>query len=102
MRYTTLVVAALASVAIAHSDPRDVHAGIPKMLGGRKFLAELRKKNMLPDALKIEKKSPAPAPAVEKREQVEGELDERQIDPSGQCGPGYGYCPAGQCCSIEG
>jgi hypothetical protein len=104
MKYATLVVAAVASLATAHSDPRDVHAGIPKMLGGRKFLAELRAKNALPDSLRIEKKAPTPVTHVEKRRAVEGELEERQtgIDPTGQCGPGFGVCPTGQCCSIEG
>jgi hypothetical protein len=106
MKYTTLVVTAVASLAAAHSDPRDVHAGIPKMLGGRKFLAELKAKNSLPDALQMEKRAPAPAPVVdvEKRGEVEGELEKRQpgVDPTGQCGPGFGVCPTGQCCSIEG
>lgn len=96
MKYITLVVGALASIASAHSDPRDVHAGIPKMLGGRKFLAELRAKNALPAPVQIEQR----APIVE--ELVEEDLEERQINPNGQCGPGLGYCPSTQCCSIEG
>ena len=102
MKYTTLIVGALASIATvaAHDDPRDIHAGIPKMLGARKFWADLRAKNALPDALKFEKASPV----VKEKRKVDAELEPRQtgIDPSGQCGPGYGVCPTGQCCSIEG
>lgn len=97
MKYSTLVVGALASVGAAHSDPRDIHAGIPKMLGGRKLMAELRAENALPEALKMEKREPV----VQHMRSVE-ELEERQISTNGQCGPGFGHCPAGQCCSIEG
>ncbi|KAN0103372.1 family 4 carbohydrate esterase [Hyaloscypha variabilis] len=97
MKYTTLVATALASIASAHSDPRDVHAGIPKMLGGRKFLAELRAKNALPAPLMMEKREPD----VQVMRSVE-DLEERQISTNGECGPGLGHCPAGQCCSIEG
>jgi hypothetical protein len=100
MKYTTLVVAAIASIAGAHSDPREVHAGIPKMLG------ELRAEKALPEALKVEKRKPdvqveKREPVVEFMNSVE-ELEERQISTNGQCGPGFGHCPAGQCCSIEG
>ena len=98
MKYSTLVAAALASIASAHSDPRDVHAGIPKMLGGRKFLAELRAKNELPEPLMMEKRE---GPNVQVMRSVE-DLEERQVSTNGQCGPGFGHCPAGQCCSIEG
>lgn len=106
MKYTTLVVAAIASIAGAHSDPRDVHAGIPKMLGGRKFMAELRAEKALPEALKVKKREPdvqveKREPVVEFMNSVE-ELEERQISTNGQCGPSFGHCPAGQCCSIEG
>ena len=106
MKYTTLVAAAIASIASAHSDPRDVHAGIPKMLGGRKFLADLRRENALPEALRVEKREPVVE--VEKREptvkfmdSVE-ELEGRQVSTNGQCGPQFGHCPAGQCCSAAG
>lgn len=97
MKYTTLVVGALASIASAHSDPREGHAGIPKMLGGRKFLAELRAKNVLPAPVRVEKK----ARAVENPRAAKP-LDDRQINPDGMCGPGIGYCSATQCCSPEG
>lgn len=97
MKFPTLVVGALASLATAHSDPRDVHAGIPKMVGGRKFLAELKAKNALPEALQIEKRD-----VFEFTEnQIEG-LEERQVNANGQCGKGFGKCPTTQCCSIEG
>ena len=101
MKYTTLVVAALASIAGAHSDPRDVHAGIPKMLGGRKFLAELRAENALPAPLAMEKREEKREPNVRLMRSVE-DLEERQTSTNGQCGPGLGHCPTGQCCSIEG
>ena len=98
MKFPTLVVVgALASLAAAHSDPRDVHAGIPKMVGGRKFLAELKAKNALPEALQIEKRD-----VFEFTEnQIEG-LEERQVSTNGQCGKGFGKCPTTQCCSLEG
>jgi hypothetical protein len=106
MKYTTLVVVAITSIAGAHSDPRDVHAGVPKMLGGRKFLAELRAEKALPEALNVEKREPdvqveKREPVVEFMNSVE-ELEERQVSTNGQCGPSFGHCPAGQCCSIEG
>jgi hypothetical protein len=92
MKYATLVVGALASIASAHSDPRDVHAGIPKMLGGRKFLAELKAKDALPAPIQIEQSPPA----------MEAHVEERQINPDGMCGPGIGYCAETECCSPEG
>jgi hypothetical protein len=105
MKYSALVVAAIASIASAHADPRDVHAGIPKMLGGRKFLAELRAENALPEALRVEKRETgAPVkrePTVKFMDSVE-ELEERQVSTNGQCGPASGHCPAGQCCSAAG
>jgi hypothetical protein len=106
MKYTALIVAAIASIASAHSDPRDVHAGIPKVLGGRKFLAELRAEKAFPEALKVEKREPGVQverrePVVEFMNSVE-ELEGRQISTNGQCGPSFGHCPAGQCCSPAG
>lgn len=101
MKYTTLVVGALAFIASAHSDPRDVHAGIPKMLGGRKFLAELRAKNALPEPIRVEERAEKRAPMVE-NPRMEQSLEERQINPDGMCGPGIGYCASTQCCSLEG
>jgi len=103
MKYTTLVVGALASIASAHSDPRDVHAGIPKMLGGRKFLAELKAKKALPEPIRVEGRAEKEkrAPVVE-NPRMEQSLEERQINPNGMCGPGIGYCASTQCCSIEG
>jgi len=101
MKYTTLVVGALASIASAHSDPRDVHAGIPKMLGGRKFLAELRAKNALPEPIRVEERAEKRAPMVE-NPRMEQSLEERQINPDGMCGPGIGYCASTQCCSLGG
>jgi hypothetical protein len=104
MKYTTLVVGALASIASAHSDPRDVHAGIPKMMGGRKFLAELRAKNALPEPIRVEQRAEKRAPIVEEmvEEGLMENLEERQINPDGMCGPGIGVCAASQCCSPEG
>ena len=94
MKYNTLVVAALATFANAHSGPRDVHAP-PKVLGGRKFLAELRAENGFPAPMRFEKREPIQV--------VENpRLEERQISTTGQCGPSFGHCPAGQCCSLEG
>jgi hypothetical protein len=65
------------------------------MLGGRKFLSELKAKNALPAPLSIEQR----APVVEEHFE---ELEERQINPDGMCGPGIGVCASTQCCSLEG
>ena len=97
MKFTSVLVGALASVTAAHSDPRDEFAGIPKLMGARKFLAEMKARNALPPAFE----APAPLAQEEKREPAPEVLEERQ-NVDGQCGPGFGSCAAGICCSPAG
>jgi hypothetical protein len=112
MKFAVAVVGALASLATAHYDPREGHVGIPKMLGARKFLSELRARKALPEVFtSFAGHVEAPQPAIKQRharaiqpnaEDLVEDLKGRQVSTNGQCGPGYGTCPTTQCCSIEG
>ncbi|CAG8971104.1 hypothetical protein HYALB_00010681 [Hymenoscyphus albidus] len=88
MKYTTIIVGAIASVTSAHSVSSDANAVVPQLLGGRKFLSEMKARGALPDAA-------VPAHIEAKREVVERQNTE------GRCGPGFGSCATG-CCSGAG
>jgi hypothetical protein len=94
MKFTGILLGALASIASAHSDPREAHAGLPQIVGGRKFLSELKARNALPDSLvrkaHVEERKPALGHAIEERQNNDG-----------QCGPGIGSCTS-NCCSSAG
>ena len=92
MRLVAVLGCALVSTASAHSDPREGLVGVPKFIGGRKFLAELKARNALPAALE------SVAPYVEERGVPS--VETRQNN-DGQCGPGIGSC-ATDCCSPAG
>jgi len=96
MKFTTVIVGALASTASAHFDPRDIYSGIPKLMGGRKFLSELKARNALPAPLA------APPVYVEERQPAEENTLEERQNVNGQCGPGFGSCAVGSCCSPAG
>jgi hypothetical protein len=114
MKLAVVAVGALASLVTAHYDPREGHVGIPKMLGARKFLSELRARKALPEIFTSfagHVEAPQPAVKVKQRhahaiqpiaeDRVE-DLKGRQVSTDGQCGPGYGTCPSTQCCSLAG
>ena len=88
MRFSTVLAGALASVASAHSDPRS--AGMPKLMGGRKFLSEMKARNALPASVD------APAVHIEEGQPA---LEQRQTS-NGRCGKGIGSCT--NCCSAAG
>jgi hypothetical protein len=95
MKFTIVLFGALVSVASAHSGPREAHAGIPQIVGRRKFLSELKARAVLPGALI------APKSQVEERTPgLEHGVEERQND-DGQCGAGKGSCTS-NCCSSAG
>lgn len=91
MKYSTVLVGGLASIASAHSVARDANAVVPQLVGGRKFLSEMKARGSLPEAA-------IPAHTEAKREV--GEMVERQ-NADGRCGPGFGACTTG-CCSGAG
>ncbi|KAK1826954.1 hypothetical protein QBC39DRAFT_394045 [Podospora conica] len=94
---TSLVLAAtLVGLVASHGDD---HGGqhIPKILGGRKFLSDikLRQPAPLPEPI---------GPRIESRSERRQTGGKRQIDDNidGRCGPGAGSCADGYCCSAEG
>ncbi|TPX11180.1 uncharacterized protein E0L32_000998 [Thyridium curvatum] len=101
MHWSTVVVAALAGIATAHGGDDHLH-GLPKIVGGRKILSELRARRFEPG------RAPPPNVARAERNQAsEGPslppLGRRQNGgTSGRCGPGRGSCAGGYCCSAEG
>ena len=94
MKFTGFLLGALASVASAHSDLRDAHAGLSHIIGGRKFLSELKARGALPDTLvreaHVEVEKPASDQVIQGRQNNDG-----------QCGPGVGSCTS-NCCSSAG
>lgn len=95
MKFTHILVGALTSGGAAHSDPRDVHAGRPQLVGGRQFLSELKARAALPAVLTTPE-----AHVVERKASPEVHLEGRQNN-DGQCGPGFGSCTS-NCCSPAG
>ncbi|RDW89567.1 hypothetical protein BP6252_01599 [Coleophoma cylindrospora] len=92
MKFNAALLGALATLVSAHSD----HAGepVPQMIGGKRFLAELRSQNPQIDAQIY-------SSITQKREvasQAGANLEKRDD----LCGPGVGSCPTGQCCSPAG
>ncbi|KAJ9131658.1 Glycoside hydrolase/deacetylase, partial [Pleurostoma richardsiae] len=89
-RVSALLGACLGIVA-AHGDH---DAAIPKIMGGREFLSEIRAKRQ--DLNRAALRKPAkPVQLVRpSRRQIGGD--------DGECGPGLGSCAAGYCCSAEG
>lgn len=98
MKVSCVVLGALVTLSRAHYDPRDTHAGLPKLVGARQFLSELKARGALPEAFEnqqLEKRH-----AVQTPESTEATLKGRQS--TDQCGPNLGTCIASDCCSLEG
>jgi hypothetical protein len=99
MKLTAAVVGALASLASAHNDPREVHAGIPKLVGARRFLSEMKASNAVPAALNLR---------AEHNEKRHLEADENltnlqpRANSNKRCGPNLGTCVSTECCSADG
>lgn len=89
MRSTVVLLATISALSSAHSDPRDVHAGLPKLVGGSKLMANLKRRNLFSDAVT------SGGGPVEAGPQLEARFTET-------CGPGVGNCDAGYCCSAAG
>lgn len=97
MRLSSALVAALFGLAAAHSDHDGQH--VPKLLGGRRFLANLKARQIVP-------RSPTAARAPTGPERRHDSLHNRQsdadADAESRCGPAIGSCATGYCCSAEG
>ncbi len=91
MKLSSVLIGVLAGVSTAH----DAESGqpMPKLMGARQFLAELKAINS--------RHLVAPNPHFEAREPAPAVVEERQ-NTDGQCGPGFGNCAAGICCSPAG
>lgn len=95
MKVSAVVLSALIAQGLAHYDPREAHAGVPKLIGARQFLSELKARMALPKAYS--------APHVKERHpahEQEANLENRQS--TNRCGPNLGTCVASLCCSFEG
>ncbi|KAL2146005.1 hypothetical protein VTI28DRAFT_5662 [Corynascus sepedonium] len=95
MRLSSTVLAASLGLALAH-DNHGQH--VPKLLGARGFLSDLSARR---------RTSLGGLPATGRPTSRRGDLKKRQDDGDdddgeGRCGPGYGSCPDGECCSFEG
>jgi hypothetical protein len=89
MKWSSALIAASCGLAAAHGD-----VPLPKIVGGRKLLSELRARHT-PD---FATPQPVQQAHVEKRSKPE----KRQSNTSGQCGKNAGSCAVGYCCSSEG
>lgn len=92
MKYSTVLVGGLASIASAHSVARDANSVVPQLVGGRKFLSEMKARGALPEAA-------IPAAHTETKREAAGVVERQNAD--GRCGPGFGKCTTG-CCSGAG
>ncbi|KAK0630818.1 hypothetical protein B0T17DRAFT_232316 [Bombardia bombarda] len=92
MKLSCALLAASFGLVAAHNDHEGRH--IPKLLGGRKFLSDVK----VPRATDSDKHIPIRQPVASSRNQ--GGLERRADD--AKCGAGVGSCDAGYCCSYEG
>jgi hypothetical protein len=88
MKSATLLAVALATLTSAHGSGE---VSGPKLMGGRRFLSDLKARHALPASMM---KS-----AAHVEERSSNVLDTR-ADPD-TCGPGIGSC-VNACCSAEG
>ncbi|KAL2068366.1 hypothetical protein VTL71DRAFT_16464 [Oculimacula yallundae] len=95
MKLTNLFLGALASVVTGHADTRRAHAGVPQIVGGRKFLSELKARAAVPDVFAV------PIANIKKRSSGSGHALEERQNNDGQCGAGIGSCTS-NCCSSAG
>lgn len=95
MKTSLVLAAALVGLVTCHGDHGGQH--IPKILGGRKFLSDLKFRQPAPLPEPIGPRIPIRS----ERRQAGGK---RQIDDNtdGRCGSGAGSCAEGYCCSSEG
>ena len=96
MRLSSAFVAVLFGLAAAHGDHDGQH--IPKLLGGKRLLADLKaRQGIAPHPRSFARAPLGPARGPDP-------LHSRQIDDNidGRCGPGVGSCATGYCCSSEG
>ncbi|OWP05078.1 hypothetical protein B2J93_648 [Marssonina coronariae] len=89
MKLISILVWSLAALAGAHSHPREIHAGLPQLVGARQLLSELKANSAIPairplPAIRIEERGPEPA--------LDYQLEARQ-NTDGQCGPDFGSSP---------
>lgn len=89
---TVVLLATLSALSIAHSDPQGAYAGLPKLVGGSKFLASLKGRSLLSDTIQSVVKERG---LVKAGPQLKARFTET-------CGPGVGNCDAGYCCSAAG
>jgi len=94
MKLSSALVAALVGLATAHDSDGSHH--LPKILGGRKFLSEMRMRRSaaVPEPIVNRKPLESPHRGSGPRR--------RQDDEEPECGPGVGSCAAGVCCSADG
>ncbi|KAI1331144.1 carbohydrate-binding module family 18 [Xylariaceae sp. FL0255] len=81
---------------LAHAD-----AGIPKLAGARRFLSEFSGERLWERRSRVRGLENSDGSQHVKEKESRKELKGRE-NKSGQCGPGYGSCASGYCCSPEG
>ena len=95
MKLSVALLAASFGLTAAHGD-HGQH--IPKLVGGRRFLSDMKMRQVVAEHQPIvERKS-------SRSTRPSGALKERQSDENldGRCGSGVESCAAGYCCSAEG
>ncbi|KAK3937242.1 carbohydrate esterase, partial [Diplogelasinospora grovesii] len=92
-------------LAAAHGNHDDNGQHVPRMLGGKKLLSDMKLRRALSGQESFAGRRPLVDPVYkqQRRSISSGELEERQTGGTdGQCGPGVGSCASGYCCSPEG
>ncbi|KAK3505136.1 glycoside hydrolase/deacetylase [Neurospora crassa] len=93
MKLSSALLAASLGLTFAHDTSGGQH--VPKALGGRNFLSELKalRSGPMHAATPLSERAPTPKQKYGPRKR---DADDQQ------CGPGLGSCAAGKCCSFEG
>lgn len=93
MKLSSALLATSLGLTFAHDNSGGQH--VPKILGGRKLVSELKAFRSGPVH--------AATPLSERAPTLKQKSGPRKRDADDQqCGPGLGSCAAGKCCSFEG
>jgi hypothetical protein len=96
MKWSSALLAAGLGLASAHAEGG---RHVPKLVGARKFLSEMKMKRHLDSESPVARAAAVAEPELV----VEGPANlEKRQNTDGQCGAGFGSCAAGYCCSPEG
>lgn len=103
MYFTTILIGILPVLASAHSESGHSHAGLPKILGGRKVVEFMRTRNLLDHLAAPEAGMKMIERTIENVAEAGAEIFNRgSTGSTTTCGEDVASCATGLCCSLAG